>query len=36
MITQSAIESQISLQTRRMDDIFDTFRTDIEGTILLS
>ena len=28
--SEKAIESQRSLQTRRMDDIFDTFRTDIE------
>ena len=29
-----AIESQRSLQTRRMDNIFDTFRTDIEDMMM--
>ncbi len=31
---ERAIESQRSLQTRRMDDIFDTFRRDIEDTMM--
>jgi HSP20 family protein len=31
---ERAIESQRSLQTRRMDDIFDTFRTDIEDMMM--
>ena len=31
---EKAIESQRSLQTRRMDDIFDTFRTDIEDMMM--
>src|SRR5919198_811224 len=29
-----AIESQRSLQTRRMDNIFDTFRRDIEDMMM--
>ena len=32
--SEKAIESQRSLQTRRMDDIFDTFRTDIEDMMM--
>lgn len=31
---ERAIESQRSLQTRRMDNIFDTFRRDIEDTMM--
>jgi HSP20 family protein len=31
---EKAIESQRSLQTRRMDNIFDTFRRDIENTMM--
>lgn len=31
---ERAIESQRSLQTRRMDDIFDTFRRDIEDMMM--
>jgi HSP20 family protein len=31
---ERAIESQRSLQTRHMDDIFDTFRTDIEDMMM--
>jgi HSP20 family protein len=31
---ERAIESQRSLQTRRMDDIFDTFRRDVEDMIM--
>ena len=31
---ERAIESQRSLQTRRMDDIFDSFRTDIEDMMM--
>jgi|SRR5919199_2929 HSP20 family protein len=31
---EKAIESQRSLQTRRMDDIFDSFRTDIEDMMM--
>jgi hypothetical protein len=31
---EKAIESQRSLQTRRMDNIFDTFRRDIEDMIM--
>jgi HSP20 family protein len=31
---EGAIESQRSLQTRRMDEIFDTFRTDIEDMMM--
>jgi HSP20 family protein len=31
---EKAIESRRSLQTRRMDDIFDTFRRDIEDTMM--
>ena len=31
---EKAIESQRSLQTRRMDDIFDTFRRDVEDMMM--
>ena len=31
---ERAIESQRSLQTRRMDDIFDTFRRDVEDMMM--
>src|ERR671933_1733610 len=31
---ERAIESQRSLQTRRMDNIFDTFRRDIEDMMM--
>ena len=31
---EKAIESRRSFQTRRMDDIFDSFRTDIENTMM--
>ncbi len=31
---EKAIESRRSFQTRRMDDIFDTFRRDIEDTMM--
>ena len=31
---ERAIDSQRSLQTRRMDNIFDTFRRDIEDMIM--
>ncbi len=31
---ERAIDSQRSLQTRRMDNIFDTFRRDIEDTMM--
>ena len=31
---EKAIESRRSFQTRRMDDIFDTFRRDIEDTMI--
>lgn len=31
---EKAIESRRSFQTRRMDDIFDTFRRDIENTMM--
>jgi HSP20 family protein len=31
---ERAIESQRSLQTRRMDDIFDTFRRDVERMMM--
>jgi HSP20 family protein len=31
---EKAIESRRSLQTRRMDNIFDTFRRDIEDTMM--